>query len=103
MWQVTPVVARIPHPDTLDLQASAAEVAAIFHAPLELFLQAGPQHSHKDAEFMGLPYRLHFFEHAGGHTIWGLTAAFLIACAEVAFQRRPDFAAEHPESRTQHP
>ena len=100
--QVTPIVARIPHPAKLDLQANDAEVAAIFHAPLELFLHDGPHHRHQDADFMGMPYRLHFFEHAG-HTIWGLTAAFLINCAQVAFARSTAFVAEHPESRTHHP
>ena len=99
--QVTPVVARIPDVAGLRLVANPAEVSAIFHAPLHMFLEDTPAHRHSDAELWGHKFRVHHFDHAG-RDIWGLTAAFLINVAEAAFGRQAAFQTWHPESEQMH-
>ena len=84
---VTPVVAWIPA--TFAPAASAAEVAAVFWAPLDVFLDA-EGHSAHDMVWGGLEQRMHTFAY-GGHRIWGLTASILIHVAGIALGREPAF------------
>jgi len=62
--QVTPVLGIIDKVTRDALRSSEAEVAAIFDAPLDLFLRDSRQHRHRDVAWAeGVPYRLHYFEH----------------------------------------
>ena len=53
------------------------EVAAVFSAPLELFVDGGDAHSFQDIQWEGHCYRIHSFDYEG-FRIWGLTAGILI-------------------------
>ncbi|CAI5518783.1 unnamed protein product [Closterium sp. Naga37s-1] len=59
---VTPVVALLPRGFTFVPRPNADEVQAVFSVPLSLFLQS-EHHRHEDHEWLGLPYRVHFFEY----------------------------------------
>lgn len=91
---VKPVVAVVKH-DFVPIP-SAEEVSSVFSMPLHFFLEGGDNHSHRDADWGGLAYRLHFFQH-DDYTVWGLTAAILIEVATVAFGRSPLFEVETDE------
>ncbi len=71
---VTPVVGIVPAACIPALRASPAEVAAIFSAPLRLFLGARG-HTHKDVPWVhgpapGIRFRLHYFEYGELGPIW---------------------------------
>jgi 8-oxo-dGTP pyrophosphatase MutT (NUDIX family) len=73
-FKVTPVIALID----ADYVATpnSAEVADVFEAPLQLFLQPQARRI-VQREFRGKIRRSFAFEHAG-YTIWGATAAMLV-------------------------
>lgn len=101
LLSVTPVVGVVPA--GLRFTPSPAEVAAVFTAPLRMFLLA-ERHRHQDVEWKdGVAYRLHYFDlpAAGGesHLVWGLTAGMLIVAAERAFRRPAEFDTTPPGAR----
>lgn len=49
------MVGVIPH-DT-NFRPDASEVASVFHAPLRMFLEGGPNHDCRDAQWQDIPYR----------------------------------------------
>lgn len=61
---MTAVIGVIDEATREALRPSEAEVAAVFDAPLHLFLRDSRRHRHRDVEWVeGVPYRLHYFEH----------------------------------------
>lgn len=101
LLSVAPVVGVIPAGTRLRPQAS--EVAAVFTAPLHMFVDGCPGYYSRDVEWeKGIPYRLHFFPHVHrgrDYLIWGLTAGILIAVAERAFGRSAAFPVTPPGAR----
>eukprot|EP00850_Spirogloea_muscicola_P023489 SM000361S13808 [mRNA] locus=s361:1328:2458:- [translate_table: standard] len=59
---VTPVVGLLADGHEFLPAPNPSEVAAVFSAPLHMFLEA-ERHRHDDLEWLGMPYRVHFFEH----------------------------------------
>lgn len=86
---------------TQGLTPNPSEVNAVFDMPLAAFLEDVPSHTHKDAEWQGIKYRLHYFEY-NDFLVWGLTAAMLIQVAQHAFARPTDFLELTPGSRPYH-
>ena len=74
-----------------DAVLSEEEVAEVFTAPLEMFLEARG-HRFDDWAWPGATraIRVHYFRHRG-KTIWGLTATILIEVARRVFGREPEF------------
>ena len=71
---VTPVVGVVPAACIPSLRAAEAEVAAIFDAPLALFLGAAG-HTQRDQPWVhgpapGVRFRLHFFDYGQLGPIW---------------------------------
>lgn len=93
---VTPVIGTVP--STLKLTPNADEVNAVFDMPLAAFLEDVPSHTHKDTEWAGLDFRIHYFQY-NHFLVWGLTAAILIDIAQKAFARPPGFLELLPGSR----
>lgn len=98
---VRPVVGLIP-PDFRPTP-SPHEVAAVFNEPLERFLSKDG-HTAREIHFkrpaVGLgpgSVRLHSFS-CGEHTVFGLTAHFLIQVAKIAYDRDPAFEEQSPGS-----
>lgn len=79
--------------------ANAAEVEAIFYAPLEMFLK-DENRSETQLEWMGEKYLLHFFHFETDnkkYEIWALTAGILITVASIVYQRQPAFTVLRPK------
>ncbi|CEG00085.1 NUDIX hydrolase domain-like [Ostreococcus tauri] len=77
---------------------SRSEVAEVFTAPLEMFLEAR-NHRHDDFAWPNAtrPIRVHYFDYDRGGgaevlTIWGLTAMILIEVARRRYGREPEFS-----------
>ncbi|PHU04336.1 Nudix hydrolase 15, mitochondrial [Capsicum chinense] len=90
---VIPVVGILWDRNTFNPKINTAEVAAIFDAPLEMFLK-DENRREKELEYMGEKCVLHFFDHEtenGKYIIWALTAAILIKAASTVYQRPPGF------------
>jgi len=87
---VKPIVATVPA--TFQPVPNADEVSDVFSMPLHAFLEA-ENHSHRDAVWGDVPYRLHFFRHEE-FTVWGLTAAILINVAQLAFAEEAAFVVQ---------
>jgi len=99
LLSVTPVLATVP----ADLEMTPnQEVAALFSAPLAMFLDPGSGYSCRDVEWEGLKYRLHYWDYnyrGRSYTIWGLTAGILVVIAEKAFNRSAGFQLHPPGSQ----
>lgn len=68
--------------------------------PLHTFLEDAPTHNHRDISWgSGTSHRIHFFDFNGEFNVWGLTAGILIAVAQIALGRAPEFAENIPGSR----
>ncbi|GAX76882.1 hypothetical protein CEUSTIGMA_g4328.t1 [Chlamydomonas eustigma] len=89
LLSVTPVVATIPA--TFTPSPNPGEVAMVFSAPLNLFLEppAGTHSTHL-ITWQDKPYRLHSFQYKG-FQIWGLTATILIEVAKRGYGRPTTF------------
>ncbi|XP_059301415.1 nudix hydrolase 11-like isoform X1 [Lycium ferocissimum] len=95
---VIPVVGILCDRNAFNPVINTAEVAAIFDAPLEMFLKDENRREQK-VEYMGDQYVLHFFDHETEkekYIIWALTAGILIKAASVVYQRLPDFHERRP-------
>ncbi|MCD7453490.1 hypothetical protein HAX54_021114 [Datura stramonium] len=95
---VIPVVGILWDRSTFNPLINTAEVAAIFDAPLEMFLK-DENRREQELEYMGDEYVLHFFDHETEnekYIIWALTAGILIKAASVVYQRPPDFEERRP-------
>ncbi|XP_055807751.1 nudix hydrolase 11-like isoform X2 [Solanum dulcamara] len=95
---VIPVVCILWDRNTFNPLRNTAEVAAIFDAPLEMFLK-DENRREEEREHMGDKYVLHFFNHETEnekYIIWALTAGILIKAASIVYQRPPDFQERRP-------
>lgn len=96
---VVPVIGVLYDKKKFNPVANAAEVEAIFDAPLEMFLK-DENRSETQLEWMGEKYLLHFFNFETDNTkyeIWALTAGILITVASVVYQRQPAFTVLRPK------
>lgn len=95
--RVHPVLAAVAFDPVAAARPNAAEVSAVFDAPLDLFLTPQPD-CHRTVDLAldrHTRFRAHFFR-SGGHTVWGLTALALILAARAALGRRASFRVGHP-------
>ncbi|XP_023519154.1 nudix hydrolase 11-like isoform X1 [Cucurbita pepo subsp. pepo] len=95
---VVPVLGLLSRKEAFKPTPSAAEVDAIFDAPLEMFLKDEKRRA-VEKEWMGYNYLLHFFEYEyenENYVIWALTAGILIKAASLVFQRPPAFLERPP-------
>lgn len=96
---VVPVIGILPDRDSFIPAPNAAEVDAIFDAPLEMFLKDENRRA-EEREWMGYRYLLHFFDYeADGnkYVIWALTAGILINVASFVYQCPPAFQERRPK------
>jgi len=90
---VRPIVGVVRETFAVDPgKISRDEVAEVFTAPLEMFLEA-KNHRYDDWAWPKAEraIRVHYFDYRG-LTIWGLTAMILIEVARRVYQREPEFA-----------
>ncbi|CAN4087183.1 unnamed protein product [Withania somnifera] len=95
---VIPVVGILWDWNTFNPLINTAEVAAIFDAPLEMFLK-DENRREQVREYMGDEYVLQFFDYETEnekYIIWALTAGILIKAASIVYQRPPDFQERRP-------
>ncbi|KAL6991173.1 Nudix hydrolase 22, chloroplastic [Sarracenia purpurea var. burkii] len=96
---VVPVIGILPDKKAFNPTPNAAEVEAIFYAPLDMFLKDENRRA-EEVEWMGEKYLLHFFDYEaenGKYVIWALTAGILIRAASVVYKRPPDFQERKPQ------
>ncbi|KAH0721492.1 hypothetical protein KY284_006522 [Solanum tuberosum] len=85
---VIPVVGILWDRNTFNPLINTAEVAALFDAPLEMFLK-DENRREQEREYMGDVYVLHFFDHETEnekYIIWAITAGILIKAASIVAQ-----------------
>ncbi|KAK2994556.1 hypothetical protein RJ640_017285 [Escallonia rubra] len=95
---VVPVVGILSDKKAFNPKPNAAEVEAIFDAPLEMFLK-DENRREEEREWMGDKYLLHFFDYQAEnkkYVIWALTAGILIMTASVVYNRPPAFQERKP-------
>ncbi|KAK6264644.1 NUDIX hydrolase domain - like 10 [Theobroma cacao] len=96
---VVPVVAILSDAKAFSPAPSAAEVEAIFDAPLEMFLKDENRRA-EEREWMGGKYLLQYFDYEAEnkrYVIWALTAGILIKVASIVYQRPPAFLELRPK------
>ncbi|GFZ06131.1 nudix hydrolase homolog 15 [Actinidia rufa] len=99
LLRVAPVIGILSNKNAFMPNLNAAEVEAIFDAPLEMFIKDENRRA-EEREWMGEKYLIHYFDYeADGKTyvIWGLTAGVLIKAASVVYQRPPAFSGAEPQ------
>ncbi|KAF8413786.1 hypothetical protein HHK36_001779 [Tetracentron sinense] len=99
LLRVLPVIGILSDKKAFNPALNAAEVEAIFDAPLEMFLKDENRQS-EEREWMGDKYLIHFFDYEAGnkkYLIWGLTAGILIRAASVVYQRPAAFLEQKPD------
>ena len=96
---VVPVIGLLLDIKAFSPAPNAAEVEAIFYAPLEMFLKDENRRA-EEKEWMGHKYPLHYFNYeADGkeYVIWAFTAGILISVASIVYQRQPAFLEQRPK------
>ncbi|KAL6282423.1 hypothetical protein ACE6H2_013352 [Prunus campanulata] len=96
---VVPVIGLLSDIKAFSPAPNAAEVEAMFYAPLEMFLKDENRRA-EEREWMGAKYLLHYFNYeADGkeYVIWALTAGILIRTASIVYQRQPLFPEQRPK------
>ncbi|CAL9015598.1 unnamed protein product [Prunus brigantina] len=96
---VVPVIGLLSDIKAFSPAPNAAEVEAMFYAPLEMFLKDENRRA-EEREWMGAKYLLHYFNYeADGkeYVIWALTAGILIRTASIVYQRQPPFPEQRPK------
>ncbi|KAG6554776.1 hypothetical protein Mapa_003795 [Marchantia paleacea] len=98
---VIPVIGLLDDVRNYKPTPNPGEVESVFEAPLEMFLKESEKHWFEEREWLGVKYRVHFFDYttpAGEKfLVWGLTASILIRSASLVFQREPDFVEFAPD------
>jgi len=91
MISVRPIVGEIMNRDFRPV-INEDEVAEVFTAPLEMFLEDNGRHRFDDWAWPNAEraIRVHYFDYKG-RVIWGLTAAILIRVASRVYGREPAF------------
>lgn len=95
---VVPVIGVLQDRKAFIPAPNAAEVEAIFDAPLEMFLKDENRRA-EEREWKGDKYFLHFFDYEADNkkfVIWALTAGILIKTASVVYERPPEFLERRP-------
>ncbi|XP_043700669.1 nudix hydrolase 15, mitochondrial-like [Telopea speciosissima] len=98
LLRVVPVIGILTDKQAFKPMPNAAEVEAIFDAPLEMFIKDENRRS-EEREWLEEKYLIHFFDYTTEdkkYMIWGLTAGILIRAASVVFQRPPAFLEQNP-------
>ncbi|KAL6991170.1 Nudix hydrolase 15, mitochondrial [Sarracenia purpurea var. burkii] len=96
--RVIPVIGILSNKKAFNPAPNAAEVEAVFDAPLEMFIKDENRRA-EERQWMGEKYLVHFFDYQTDgkkYMIWGLTAGILIRAASVVYQRPPAFMEQHP-------
>ncbi|CAK9148202.1 unnamed protein product [Ilex paraguariensis] len=96
---VVPVMGILYDKQAFKPVPNAAEVEAIFEAPLEMFLKDENRRA-EEREWLGDKYLLHFFDYEAEnkkYVIWALTAGILIQAASIVYQRSPEFQEQKPK------
>ncbi|KAM7525047.1 hypothetical protein LguiA_014949 [Lonicera macranthoides] len=96
---VVPVIGILYDKNAFNPAPNAAEVEAIFDAPLEMFLK-DENRTEEEREWMGNKYLLHFFDYEAEnkkYVIWALTAGILITAASLVYQKQPAFSERKPK------
>lgn len=100
LMTIVPVIGILYDKKAFNPVPNAAEVEAIFDAPLEMFLKDKNRRS-EEREWMGHKYLLHFFEYeaddSNKYVIWALTAGILITAASIVYQQPPAFPEQKPK------
>ncbi|KAF3959183.1 hypothetical protein ACB098_05G098200 [Castanea mollissima] len=95
---VVPVLGILSDMKAFSPSPNAAEVEAIFDAPIEMFLK-DENRREEEREWMGVKYLLHYFDYEAEtekYVIWALTAGILIKAASYVFERPPAFLEKRP-------
>ncbi|KAG0462532.1 hypothetical protein HPP92_021008 [Vanilla planifolia] len=101
LLQVVPVIGVLINKKAFIPSPNAAEVEAVFDAPLDMFLK-DDNHRSEERQWMGENYLLHYFTYESNgkeFLIWGLTASILIHAASVVYQQQPSFPERKPRFR----
>ncbi|KAI3456187.1 hypothetical protein Pfo_012850 [Paulownia fortunei] len=99
LLRVIPVIGILSNKKDFNPSPNAAEVEAVFDAPLEMFLKDENRRS-EEKEWMGDKYLIHFFDYEMNdkkYLIWGLTAGILIRAASIVYQKPPAFLEQNPK------
>ncbi|KZV58736.1 nudix hydrolase 15, mitochondrial-like [Dorcoceras hygrometricum] len=99
LLRVIPVIGILSNKKDFHPSLNAAEVEAIFDAPLEMFLK-DENRKWELVEWMGVEYLVHFFDYemdGKKYLIWGLTAGILIRAASIVYQKPPAFLEQSPK------
>ncbi|CAA2982019.1 nudix hydrolase 15, mitochondrial-like [Olea europaea subsp. europaea] len=101
LLRVIPVIGILSNKKDFNPSPNAAEVEAVFDAPLEMFLKDENRRS-EEREWMGEKYLIHFFDYEMNdekYQIWGLTAGVLIRAASIVYQKPPAFLEQNPKTK----
>ncbi|KAA8515161.1 hypothetical protein F0562_018339 [Nyssa sinensis] len=101
---VVPVIGILSDSKAFNPSPNAAEVEAIFDAPLEMFVKDENRRA-EEREWMGDKYLLHFFDYEAQdnkYVIWALTAGILIRVASIVYERPPAFPERKPKFWSRH-
>ncbi|KAK9706763.1 hypothetical protein RND81_07G150000 [Saponaria officinalis] len=96
---VVPVIGLLHNKAAYRPTLNAAEVEAIFDAPLDMFLK-DENRREVVKEWMGETYLLHYFDYEFEgkiYVIFALSAGILIQTASTVFRRPPDFIEMKPK------
>ncbi|KAL5576606.1 hypothetical protein UlMin_018305 [Ulmus minor] len=96
---VAPVLGVLSDKEAFSPAPNAAEVDAVFDAPLEMFLK-DENRREQEKEWMGDKYVLQFFDYEADNkkfVIWAITAGILIKAASEVYQRPPAFLERRPK------
>ncbi|KAL6574060.1 Nudix hydrolase 15, mitochondrial [Orobanche hederae] len=99
LLRVIPVIGILSDKKDFKASPNAAEVEAVFDAPLEMFLR-DENRRWEEREWMGNKYLIHFFDYGTDddkYLIWGLTAGILIRAASIVYQTPPAFLEQNPK------
>uniref|UniRef100_A0A5B7ADC5 Nudix hydrolase domain-containing protein n=1 Tax=Davidia involucrata TaxID=16924 RepID=A0A5B7ADC5_DAVIN len=99
LLRVIPVIGILSDKKAFKPAPNAAEVEAVFDAPLEMFVKDENRRA-EEGEWMGDKYLIHYFDYETNnkkYLIWGLTAGILIRAASVVYQRPPAFLEQNPK------
>ncbi|XP_051129067.1 nudix hydrolase 15, mitochondrial-like [Andrographis paniculata] len=99
LLRVIPVIGILSNNKEFHPSPNAAEVEAVFDAPLEMFLKDENRRC-EEREWMGEKYLIHLFDYevnGNKYLIWGLTAGILIRAASIVYQKPPAFVEQNPK------
>ncbi|XP_042030822.1 nudix hydrolase 15, mitochondrial-like [Salvia splendens] len=99
LLRVIPVIGILSNKKDFNPSPNAAEVEAVFDAPLEMFLKDENRRC-EERVWMSDKYLIHYFDYEidnKKYVIWGLTAGILIRAASIVYQKPPAFTEQNPK------